>query len=174
MLSASGNPVWHSCHFFLLISAFNCFFFSFQYSCQECNVIGLLSLLTWRWCIFCYPDSSDFDRMDRWIRKYLYGSYHFRESQDCRGWKEPTPCQCRPPTVGCTGRHPGQSWISPEKKNTQPSWAACSSLCHPHCEEVLMHICAELSILQFVAISACSIATHWWKESGHVPLPPTP
>ena len=34
------------------------------------------------------------------------------------------------PTSGCTGRHPGKSWISAEK-NPHPSWAACSSVPSP-------------------------------------------
>jgi len=43
----------------------------------------------------------------------------------------PTPLQSRPPTAGCTGRHPGGSWTSPEEENPQPPWAACSSALSP-------------------------------------------
>lgn len=52
--------------------------------------------------------------------------YHNRkritESGNCRGWKRPpdiiefSPLQSRPSTAAYTGRHPGASWISPEKE----------------------------------------------------------
>jgi len=37
------------------------------------------------------------------------------------------PAEAGSPRVGCTGPCPGGSWISPEKENPQPLWAACSS-----------------------------------------------
>ena len=48
------------------------------------------------------------------------------------------------------------------------------ALHHPYCEEVLQHICAELPMPQFMAISPRSVPTDHWKAVGHVCLFPTP
>ena len=57
--------------------------------------------------------------------------------------------------------------MSPEKETPQhnPPGQPVPVLCHPHCE-VLMHICAELPRLQFVAVSTCPVAMHHRRESG--------
>jgi len=60
--------------------------------------------------------------------------YHrITQSQNVRGWKGPLwviwsnpPARAGSPTVGCTGPCPGGSWISPERENPQPPWAAFS------------------------------------------------
>jgi len=47
--------------------------------------------------------------------------------RDLQRAPSPTTLQRWLPTAGYTGRHPGGSWISPEKENPQPPWAACSN-----------------------------------------------
>jgi len=90
--------------------------------------------------------------------------------RDLQRSSSPIPLQSWPSTVGCTGRHPGGSWISPEKENPQPPWAACSSA---YCEEVPSHIGVELPMLQFMVISPSPVPTDCWKKVGHVSLTPT-
>ena len=56
----------------------------------------------------------------------------FGIGRDLCGSSSPTPL----PKKGrlqqaCRGRCPGRSWISPEKENPQPPWAACSSAPSP-------------------------------------------
>jgi len=50
---------------------------------------------------------------------------------DLQRSSSPTPLQSRPPTAGYIDRCPGRSWISPEKENPQPLWAACFSALSP-------------------------------------------
>ena len=64
--------------------------------------------------------------------------YRITETQNSRDWKGPLwvilsnpPAEAGSPTAGCTGPCPGGSWISLEKENPQPPWAACSSAPSP-------------------------------------------
>jgi len=109
-------------------------------------------------------------QIGRWIAENhrIVGS-----GRDLQRSSSPAPLQSRPPMAGCMGRFPSRSWISPEKENPQPPWAACSSALLPHYEEVPSHIGAELPVLQFMAVSPCLVPTDRWKEVGHVLLTPT-
>jgi len=48
----------------------------------------------------------------------------------------PTPYESMFPLVGYTRKHPGKSWISPEKETPLPSGKPVPVLCHPQNEEV--------------------------------------
>ena len=72
------------------------------------------------------------------------------------GSSSPTPpAEAGSPTAGCTGPCPGRSWISPEKENPQPPWAACSSALWPS---------------ERRSSSSCSDGTSYASVCAHCPL----
>ena len=88
------------------------------------------------------------------------------ESQICRGWKGPLEIiESNPP---CKAGYLQQAaWVGIQKgleylqRRTMhnPPGQPVPVLHHPHCEEVPLHIGAELLMLQFMAISPHPVRT---------------
>ena len=46
-------------------------------------------------------------------------------------------------------------------------------LCHPQSNEVFLHVCVELSVLQFLPVALCPVTGLYWKEPDPICLTPT-
>ena len=94
--------------------------------------------------------------------------------RDLCGSSSPTPpAKAGSPREGCTGPCPGRSWISPEKENPQPPWAACSSAPSPS-EGRSSSSCSDgTSCAWICAHCPLSVTGHHCKESGPILLTPT-
>ena len=101
------------------------------------------------------------------------------ESQNCRGWKgSPEIITSNPPSKAGSLQQVAQVGIQTcleylQKRLHNLPGQPVPVLHHPHHEEVLSHICADLPVLQFMAISPCPVPTECFKEVGQVPLSPT-
>ena len=80
----------------------------------------------------------------------------------------PIPLQSRTPTAGCISRRPGGSWVSPEKENPQPPWAACSSAPSPLLwRSSYSHLCTTsyTSVCGHFPLSCCpSVLKRVWPH----------
>jgi len=79
------------------------------------------------------------------------------ESQNCSGWKDlqrswsPTPCrEGSIQQATQVGAKAGLEYLQRRRIHNLPG-QPIPVLCHPQCEEVPLHIGAELPMLQFVA-----------------------
>jgi len=72
----------------------------------------------------------------------------------------------QPPAKACSLQQAAQVGIQADIERLQRrrlhslSGQPAPVLRYPHCEEIPIHICAELPMLQFVAVSPCPITTH--------------
>ena len=108
-----------------------------------------------------------------WVQRTLRCCLHaggvgITESQNCRGWKGPLAIiESTPPAkagsldqVAQVGVQVGLECLQRRRLHNL-SGQPIPVLCHPYCEEVLTHICAELPMVQFVAISPCPITMRY-------------
>lgn len=101
--------------------------------------------------------------------------YGITESQNCRGWKGPqkiigsnTPAKAGSlEQAAQVGVQTHLKYLQRRRLHSLPGQPV-PVLRHPHCEEVLSHIGAELPVLHLLAI-----ATNHSKEVGQIPLSPT-
>ena len=88
----------------------------------------------------------------------------FRVGRDLWGSPSPTPCptpcpEAGSPRAGCTGPHPGRSWISPEKETPQPPWAAWARALSPS-EGRSSSSCSDRTSHAPVC-ACCPLSCHW-------------
>jgi len=98
---------------------------------------------------------------------FLKSPTPFTESQNCRGWKGPPeiigsnpPAKAGSPEQAAqVGVQTGLEYLQRRRPHNLPGQPV-PALRHPHREEVLSHVGAELPVLYLVATAPCPVPTN--------------